>query len=97
MQPFSIVSNRGFQSLMKTGRPESSASTVLHDVKHVFTKVRSRIMKMPQVRIHVSYIIKGNKITCGSGPLLVHGSYESKLKSALNFPIYIYNLFIKWR
>ena len=31
--------------------------------------------------------------TCGSGPLLAHGSYESKLKSVLILPN-IYNLFI---
>ena len=39
---------------MKTGRPEyyiPSASTVLCDVEQVFTKVRSRIAKMLQVRI----------------------------------------------
>ena len=27
---------------------------------------------------------KSMKKTCGSGPLLVHGSYESKLKSVLS-------------
>jgi len=65
MRPFSIVGDRGFQNLMKTGRPEyylPTASTVSRDVKHVFTKVRSRIAKMLQVRIQVSYIIKDNKI-----------------------------------
>jgi len=39
---------------MKTDRPEyyiPSASTVLHDVKQVFTKVRGRVAKMLQVRI----------------------------------------------
>lgn len=60
MRPFSIVEDRGFQCLMKTGRPEyclPSASTVSRDVKEVFTKVRARIAKMLQVRIQVSYMI----------------------------------------
>lgn len=59
MRPFSIVSDRGFQSLMKTGRPEyyiPSESTVSRDVKQVFTKVRARIARMLQVKIQVSYI-----------------------------------------
>jgi hypothetical protein len=53
MRPFSIVDDRGFQSLMKTGRPTyyiPSASTVSRDVKQVFVKVRGRIAKMLQVR-----------------------------------------------
>ena len=55
MQPFSIVGDRGIQNLMKTGRPEyylPSVSTVSHDVKHVFTKVWSRIAKLLQVSFH---------------------------------------------
>ena len=52
MRPFSIVEDRGFHSLMKTGRPEyylPSASTVSRDVKEVFTKVCTRIANMLQV------------------------------------------------
>ena len=52
MRPFSIVEDRGFHSLMKTGRPEyylPSTLTVSHDVKEVFTKVRMRITNMLQV------------------------------------------------
>jgi hypothetical protein len=51
-RPFSIVSDRGFQSLMKTGRPGYnilSPSTVSRDVKDVFVRVRKRIAKMLQV------------------------------------------------
>jgi len=47
--PFNIVSDRGFQSLMKTGRPEyyiPSPSTVSQDVKKVFANARKRIAKM---------------------------------------------------
>jgi len=51
-RPFKIVNDRGFQSLMKTGRPEyyiPSAETVSRDVKKVFVCVRQRIAKMLQV------------------------------------------------
>jgi hypothetical protein len=50
--PFQIVNNRGFQSLMKTGRPGywiPSAETVSRDVEIVFLNVRERIAKMLQV------------------------------------------------
>jgi hypothetical protein len=49
LRPFKIVSDRGFQSLMKTGRPDyyiPSPSTVSRDVKRVFAKCRERIAKM---------------------------------------------------
>ena len=52
MRPFSIVEDRGFHALMKTGRPEyylPSRSTVSRDVKEVYKKVRKRIGKMLQV------------------------------------------------
>jgi len=54
MRPFSIVSDRGFQCLMKTGRPEyyiPSAFTISRDVKQVFVKVRGQVAKILQVRI----------------------------------------------
>ena len=57
MRPFSVVEDRGFRSLMKTGRPEyylPSRSTVSRDVKEVFKKVRERIAKMLQVCKHSS-------------------------------------------
>lgn len=50
-RPFNIVNDRGFQSLMKTGRPEyyiPSPTTVSRDVKQVFANVRKRIAKMLQ-------------------------------------------------
>jgi len=53
--PFKIVEDRGFQSLMKTGRPEQyipSASTVSRDVKLVFARTWERMAKMLQVRSH---------------------------------------------
>ena len=52
MRPFSIVEDRGFHSLMKTGRPEyylPSTSTISHDVKEVFMMVCTRITNMLQV------------------------------------------------
>jgi hypothetical protein len=51
-RPFQIVNDRGFQSLMKTGRPgycTPSAETVPKDVKQVFLRVRGRVAKMLQV------------------------------------------------
>lgn len=51
-RPFQIVNDRGFRSLMKTGRPECyipSAETVSRDVKDVFVRVRECIAKMLQV------------------------------------------------
>jgi len=53
MRPFTIVIERGFQSLMKTGRPMyyiPSASTVSRDVKEVFIKVRAKVANMLQVK-----------------------------------------------
>ncbi|KAF8801351.1 hypothetical protein BYT27DRAFT_7115214, partial [Phlegmacium glaucopus] len=41
MRPFSIVKDRGFQSLMKTGRPRyyiPCPATVSRDVRKVFVK-----------------------------------------------------------
>jgi hypothetical protein len=62
-RPFTIVKDRGFQSLMKTGRPEyaiPSPATVSRDVKKVFVEVRKRIAKMLQVSIlyenHIFYL-----------------------------------------
>ena len=51
-RPFKLVKDRGFQSLMKTGRPGyqlPSPETVSRDVKKVFCRVRKRIAKMLQV------------------------------------------------
>jgi len=53
-RPFKIVEDRGFQSLMKTGRPGyslPSPSTVSRDVKQVFKCVRKRIAKMLRVSL----------------------------------------------
>jgi len=52
-RPFQIVNNRGFQSLMKTGRPDyhiPSMQTISCDVKQVFVQVCKCIAKMLQVR-----------------------------------------------
>ena len=52
LRPFSVVEDRGFQSLMKTGCPGyflPSSSTVSRDVKLVFARSRKRIAKMLQV------------------------------------------------
>jgi hypothetical protein len=51
MQPFNIVSDHGFNCLMKMGRPSQyipSPSTVSRDVKIVLKKTRQRISKMLQ-------------------------------------------------
>ena len=56
MRPFSIVEDRGFCSLMKTGWLEyyiPSRSTVARDIKEVFKKVRKRIVKMLQASFKV--------------------------------------------
>ena len=49
MRPFSIVEDRGFHTLMKTGRGKyhiPSADTVARDAKYVFKKTKGRIAKM---------------------------------------------------
>ncbi|TFY61175.1 hypothetical protein EVG20_g7153 [Dentipellis fragilis] len=51
LRPFNIVSDRGFNCLMKTGRPGyyiPSPSTVSCDVKLVFARARNRIAKLLQ-------------------------------------------------
>jgi hypothetical protein len=53
LRPFKIISDHGFQSLMKTGRPEyyiPSPSTVSRDVRLVFANTRNHIAEMLQVR-----------------------------------------------
>ncbi|KAF9537611.1 hypothetical protein CPC08DRAFT_609670, partial [Agrocybe pediades] len=48
-RPFSIVKDRGFESLMKTGRPGihiPSPATVSRNVKMVFVNARRRISKL---------------------------------------------------
>ncbi|KAJ8582888.1 hypothetical protein M405DRAFT_749564, partial [Rhizopogon salebrosus TDB-379] len=50
-RPFEIVKDRGFQCLMKTGRPEHyipSPATVSRDVRMVFACTRERIAQMLQ-------------------------------------------------
>jgi hypothetical protein len=52
LRPFSIVKDRAFQSLMKTGRPAyhiPSPSTVARDVKTVFARTRKTIAGILQV------------------------------------------------
>ena len=52
MRPFNIVKDRGFVSLMKTGRPGyyiPSPETVSRDTKKVFARCRKRIAKILQV------------------------------------------------
>ena len=68
LRPFSIVSDRGFQSLMKTGRPGyyiPSPSTVSRDVKLVFARSRQRIAAMLRVSLKYS---RRNKLTCVPQP-----------------------------
>ena len=52
LRPFGIVKDRGFLSLMKTGRPGyqvPSPSTVSRDVQTVFVRTRERIAQMLRV------------------------------------------------
>ena len=59
-RPFEIVNDHGFQSLMKTGRPEyhiPSASTLSRDVRNVFVKVRGRIAHILRVSQEWKYNI----------------------------------------
>lgn len=52
VRPFSIVKDRGFKSLMKTGRPEyylPSQSTVARDARQVFVSSRQRVASILQV------------------------------------------------
>lgn len=52
LRPFAIVEDRGFNCLMKTGRPEyylPSQSTVSRDVRLVFVNVWKRMAKLMQV------------------------------------------------
>ena len=51
MRPFEIVADRGFKTLIKTGRPEfylPHPSTVSRDVRLVFGRTRKRIAEMLQ-------------------------------------------------
>ena len=50
-RPFAIVADRGFNCLMKTGRPGyyiPHQTTVSHNVKTVFARARNRLAKMLQ-------------------------------------------------
>ena len=64
-RPFQIVNDRGFRSLMKTGRPEyhiPSVHTVSRDVKQAFVEACKRIAKMLQVTYNkLLYIYKYTK------------------------------------
>lgn len=59
LRPFDIVKDRGFQSLMKTGRPEyylPSPSTVSRDVRLIYARTRKHVAKM--LRVSLSSMIK---------------------------------------
>ena len=54
MRPFNIVKDQGFQSLMKTGRPDCyipPPRTVSCDVKRIFVRCQERIAKMLRVSL----------------------------------------------
>jgi hypothetical protein len=68
-RPFSIVSDRGFQSLMKTGRPGMyipSPSTVSRDVRLVFNNAKTRIANMLQVSLWLLGIHLGITLPVGT-------------------------------
>ena len=58
LQPFSIVEDRGFKSVMKTGRPGCylpSRTTVSRDMQLVFVRTCNCIAKMLQVSSDAHY------------------------------------------
>ena len=68
-RPFSIVSDRGFQNLMKTGRPGMyipSPSTVSRDVQLVFENARTRIATILQVSLQLLDIYLGITLPAGT-------------------------------
>jgi hypothetical protein len=77
-RPFEIINDRGFQSLIKTGRPGyhiPSTDTVSRDTKRVFVQVRKRIAKMLQVLLFKFMFHQRNELT------FTHQEYDG----ALNF------------
>ena len=68
-RPFQIVNDRGFRSLMKTGRPQyyiPSAETLSQDVKNVFVRVHGRIAKGLQVsRVILVPLLENSPCTKG--------------------------------
>jgi len=59
LRPFSIVEDRGFQCLMKTGRPVyyiPSRWTVSRDVRLVFSCTHTRVATMLQVSPSLKYL-----------------------------------------
>lgn len=53
LRPFSIVEDRGYQNMMKTGRPHHYVPTravLSRDVHMVFANVRKRVKGMLQVQ-----------------------------------------------
>jgi hypothetical protein len=68
-RPFEIVNDRGFQSLMKTGRPAyyiPSPSMVSCDVRMMFARTRQRIARILQVRVVARLNLKGHLQKCRS-------------------------------
>jgi hypothetical protein len=60
VRPFKIVKDRGFVSLMKTGRPGyyiPLPETISRDTKKVFTRCRKRVATILQVGSVVQYQI----------------------------------------
>jgi len=56
--PFDIITDRGFQSLMKTGRPGyylPHPTTVSRDVRLVFARTRKRVAMMLQVSLQINH------------------------------------------
>jgi hypothetical protein len=68
-RPFSVVSDRGFQNLMKTGRPGMyipSPTTVSRDVQLVFENARTRIAKILQVSLQLPDVYLGITLPAGT-------------------------------
>jgi len=58
LRPYEIVSDRGFQCLMKTGRPGyylTHPSTISRDLKVVFKNVRNQVARMLRISHTVLY------------------------------------------
>ena len=62
--PFKIVTNSGFQCLMRMGRPNCylpDLCTVSHDVQNAFTQVHRKLAL--RLQVNVSFVLIGHKLT----------------------------------
>jgi hypothetical protein len=66
MRLMSIIKDKGFKTLMKTGCPNYKLPkqvTIARDVKQVFMKTKKRVAKHLQVRIFIGISGLSNELT----------------------------------